>query len=48
MVWSLNFLIHGLLGDGAAVSDRQDPQAKSLGEWLRARVVDIPEELLGG
>ena len=48
MVWSLNFLIHGLLGDGAAASDRQDPQAKRLGEWLRARVVDIPEELLGG
>ncbi len=45
-IWSLNFVIHGLLGDGVAASDRQDPQAKSLGEWLRARVVDIPEELL--
>ena len=45
-IWSLNFVIHGLLGDGVAASDRQDPQAKSLGEWLRARVVDVPEELL--
>ena len=45
-IWSLNFVIHGLLGDGVAASDRQDPQAKSLGEWLRARVVEIPEELL--
>ena len=47
-IWSLNFVIHGLLGDGVAASDRQDPQAKSLGEWLRARVVDVPEALLGG
>lgn len=45
-IWSLNFVIHGLLGDGVAASERQDPQAKSLGEWLRARVVDVPEELL--
>ena len=45
-IWSLNFVIHGLLGDGVAASDRQDPQAKSLGEWLRARVVDVPETLL--
>ena len=47
-IWSFNFVIHGLLGDGVAASDRQDPQAKSLGEWLRARVVDVPESLLGG
>ncbi len=47
-IWSLNFVVHGLLGDGVAASDRQDAQAKSLGEWLRARVVDVPETLLGG
>jgi hypothetical protein len=39
---SLNFVIHGLLEEGVAASTRQDPQAKSLGEWLRARVVDVP------
>lgn len=43
---SLNFVIHGLLEEGVAASTRQDAQAKSLGEWLRARVVDIPEALL--
>jgi hypothetical protein len=43
---SLNFVIHGLLEEGVAASSRQDPQAKSLGEWLRARVVDLPEALL--
>ncbi len=43
---SLNFLIHGILEQGVAASTRQDPQAKSLGEWLRARVVDMPESLL--
>jgi len=43
---SLNFVIHGLLQEGVAASTRQDPQAKSLGEWLRARVVDLPAALL--
>jgi hypothetical protein len=43
---SLNFVIHGLLQEGVAASTRQDAQAKSLGEWLRARVVDLPAALL--
>lgn len=43
---SVNFVIHGLLQEGVAASTRQDGQAKSLGEWLRARVVDVPEALL--
>ena len=43
---ALNFVITGLLGEGVASSTRQDAQAKSLGEWLRARVVEIPDELL--
>jgi hypothetical protein len=43
---SLNFVIHGLLQEGVAASTRQDAQAKSLGEWLRARVVDVPAALL--
>jgi hypothetical protein len=43
---SLNFVLHGLLEEGVAASTRQDAQAKSLGEWLRARVVDVPADLL--
>lgn len=43
---SLNFVIRGLLEEGVAASTRQDAQAKSLGEWLRARVVDLPTALL--
>jgi hypothetical protein len=43
---SLNFVIHRLLQEGVAASTRQDPQAKSLGEWLRARVVDVPAVLI--
>jgi hypothetical protein len=46
-IWSLNFVIHGLLQEGVAASTRQDAQAKALGEWLRARVVDVPVALLG-
>jgi hypothetical protein len=43
---ALNFVIAGLLGEGVAASSRQDGQAKSLGEWLRARIVDMPKDLL--
>ena len=42
---SLNFIFHGLLEEGVAASTRQDPQAKALGEYLRAKIVDIPEVL---
>ncbi len=45
-LWSLNFVIHGLLQEGVAASTRQDGQAKSLGEWFRARHADIPVALL--
>jgi hypothetical protein len=43
---ALNFVIPGLLGEGVSSSVRADPQAKGLGEWLRARVVDVPVALL--
>jgi hypothetical protein len=43
---ALNIVIHGLLGRGVAETTRSDPQAKGLGEHLRARLVDIPESLL--
>ena len=42
---SLNFIFHGLLEEGVAASTRQDPQAKALGEYLRAKIVEIPESL---
>ncbi len=41
-------MIVGLLGRGVAASTRTDPQAKGLGEYLRAKVVDIPSRLLAG
>ncbi|OZM72328.1 exopolyphosphatase [Amycolatopsis antarctica] len=43
---ALNFVVEGLLGGGVATQARFDPQAKALGEWLRSRELDIPEELL--
>ena len=43
---ALNFVVHGLLQEGVAASTRQDGQAKAVGEWLRARVVPIPVDLL--
>ncbi|HHX85089.1 MAG TPA: exopolyphosphatase, partial [Actinomycetales bacterium] len=43
---AINFVVDGLLGKGVAHGYRWDPQAKGLAEWLRSRVVDIPESLL--
>jgi len=43
---ALNFVIVGLLGRGVAASTRTDPQAKGLGEYLRAKIVDVPVELI--
>jgi hypothetical protein len=43
---AVNFVIEGILGKGVAHQARFDPQAKGLGEWLRARHLDIPEALL--
>ncbi|KJY31289.1 exopolyphosphatase [Streptomyces katrae] len=43
---ALNFTVTGILGAGVASGHRFDPQAKALGEWLRARHVDIPTHLL--
>jgi hypothetical protein len=42
---ALNFYIRGILGDGGTSSTRTDAQAKTLGEYLRAKWVDVPEAL---
>ena len=44
-LYGVNVLIRRLLGDGVAATTRFDPQAKGLGEWVRSRLVDVPEEL---
>ena len=44
---AINFVIKGLLGEGVSGSTRSDPQAKGLGEYLRAKLVEVPETLLG-
>ena len=43
---AVNILLPGLLGRGVADSNLLDPQAKGLGEYLRARFVPVPVELL--
>ncbi|MFB7913956.1 acyclic terpene utilization AtuA family protein [Streptomyces sp. NPDC056061] len=43
---ALNFVVHGLLGEGVAARHRFDPQAKAVGEWLRSRHLPIPVALL--
>lgn len=42
---AMNFVIQGFLDRGVSQTLRFDPQAKGLGEYLRAKVVPIPEAL---
>jgi len=42
----LNFYLLGFLEEGVAASTKVDGQAKSLGEYLRAKMIEVPEELL--
>ena len=46
-ILSLNFYIHGILQDGVSSSTRMDGQAKSLGEYLRAKKISVPKIILG-
>jgi hypothetical protein len=45
-VHAVNFVVHGLLGEGATANARIDSQAKALGEYLRARHVELPSGVL--
>lgn len=47
-LFAVNFYIRGILGEGAAASMKLDVQAKTLGEYLRARIVDMPEAIVSG
>lgn len=42
----VNFHITGLLSEGATTSTRPDVQAKALGEFIRARELEIPAKIL--
>lgn len=45
---AMNFYIKGVLGTGAASNHRIDKQAKTLGEYFRAKYIDVPESLVAG
>ena len=44
---SLNFYIHDILQEGVSSNDKKDGQAKSLGEYLRAKKVKVPQSIIG-
>jgi len=45
-ILSLNFYIHNILGEGVSSNHRIDKQAKSLGEYLGAKRIEIPKEII--
>ena len=47
-IYSLNFYIHDILQDGVSSNNRKDSQAKSLGEYLRAKKILVPKEIVEG
>ena len=45
-LWGVHFVVYGILGDGVSSSAIVDGFAKSFGEFIRARVVDLPITLV--
>ena len=45
-ILSLNFYVHDILQEGVSSSTRLDGQAKSLGEYLRAKDIEVPDFLI--
>ena len=43
---AVHLVVHGVLGKGASSNGRPDIAGKAIAEFLRARYVEIPEELL--
>ena len=42
---ALNFYVRGILRDGVSSNTRIDGQAKSFGEYLRAKYIEVPKTL---
>ena len=47
-IHSLNFYVHDILQDGVSSNNKLDSQAKSLGEYLRAKLIEVPSSILKG
>ena len=45
-LYALNFYIHGILGEGVSSSVRIDGHAKTMGEYLRAKLIEVPAALV--
>ncbi|KAF9874248.1 hypothetical protein CkaCkLH20_08231 [Colletotrichum karsti] len=45
-LWAVHFVVKGILQDGVSSSSVLDGFAKSFGEFLRARIVDLPLDLV--
>ncbi|KAL0940044.1 DUF1446 domain-containing protein [Colletotrichum truncatum] len=45
-LWAVHFVVKGILQNGVSSSSILDGFAKSVGEFIRARVVDLPSDLI--
>ena len=46
-IWAVHFVIYGILGRGVSSSTRLDSLGKGFADFIRDRVVDVPEKFLG-
>jgi hypothetical protein len=45
-IWAVHFVIYGCLGRGVSSSSRLDSLGKGFADFLRDRVVDVPQVLM--
>ena len=45
-LWAVHFVVYGILQEGVSSSSIIDGFAKSFGEFIRARVVELPKKFL--
>ncbi|UPL00897.1 hypothetical protein LCI18_011831 [Fusarium solani-melongenae] len=46
-IFAVHFVIYGILGRGVSSSTRLDAFGKGFADYLRAKIVEVPEELVG-
>ncbi|KAJ3462306.1 hypothetical protein MRS44_007092 [Fusarium solani] len=46
-IFAVNFVIYGILGRGVSSSTRLDAFGKGFADYLRDKIVEVPEELIG-
>ncbi|KAK2747568.1 hypothetical protein FQN55_004922 [Onygenales sp. PD_40] len=47
-LWAVHFVVYGILGRGVSSSTKLDCLGKGFADYIRDKVVEVPERVLGG